>query len=245
MVLFLNEYAFLEIPKILQEPLRCIRIPIGSVLKLCILASEDPLVYKWYFNQQLVASVSTSFFAVSTSADPTLHDGEYYCSVSNWKGVVFSNIFCVRVSNEDLAQDPCADFKLDFCSIQYNEVCAHVRASTGMVLAILEHVCILSPNAFTISDWFERDISNTVGVDIALSICNEFGKYPDLAKRQAYRSSIVTIRPNAKSITWKENTMHLWICHNAYFSPNFDLLVLKRSNDDDDGWMEMPKTKYR
>lgn len=173
------------------------------------------------------------------------HNGFYTCLITNWRGSVVSQGTRVEVGDEFINHDPCDAYRIDPSTLIQYEVMLHINGKTGGVLnSPLGPVLSVPPMSFSIKDWFDTDVSDTVGLDVALRVVSPEALSVFLPLKQRYMSPIVQFRPDNAKVVFSPSVQlrcaHSCVLNRSHF--NIKVVKLKELGKHGQEWHEY--TKY-
>ncbi|ETI56401.1 hypothetical protein F443_01044 [Phytophthora nicotianae P1569] len=150
---------------------------IDSFVEVALVAKGEPLTYQWFIQPDgqdagvSIDGATQSFIFISPSIQPH-NEGIYYCEVSNRRGKIVSTRMVLRVVDDRVLFDPALNFIVDRALLT---PAAHtvrcLRASAG---GRVNHeqtgaIIVFQPDFFVCLDRDGNDVSDTHGVEIAIS----------------------------------------------------------------------------
>lgn len=107
--------------------------------------------------------------------------------------------------------------------------------------------CIILPNSFVLRDWSNNDVSNSVGLQVALFVANP-QDYAPLAAKEKYVAPIVQMRPCLDKVVFSPK-VRIRIPHSAVsHAIMFQILPVKLVYDKEQSkflWKSISSENYR
>jgi hypothetical protein len=144
-------------------------------VEVSIIAKGEPLSYQWFCNDTPIEGATLPLFYLAQSVQPH-NAGVYRCEIRNRKGRTLSTAMDVQVIDDRVLPDPTKSFRVDKRQLRSGyDAWRNVKAITGGFVrhAAIGVTALLPPGFFVCHDAGGNDVSNSLGVDIA--ICNVSG----------------------------------------------------------------------
>lgn len=164
-----------DAPLIQHDLPSVLRAPIESSVEVSIIAKGEPLSYQWFCNDSPVEGATSPLFYLAQSVQQH-NAGVYRCEIRNGRGRTLSTAMDVQVVDDRVLPDPTCSFRVDKRQLRSGyDAWRNVKAAVGGFVrhAAIGATVLLPPGFFVCHDAGGVDVSNSLGVDIA--ICNAFG----------------------------------------------------------------------
>ncbi|GMF12410.1 unnamed protein product [Phytophthora lilii] len=196
-------------------------------------SARRPLTYQWFVqidgkdDGTPIEGATQPFIFLSPSIQPH-NEGIYYCEVVNRRGRVVSTRMTVRVVDDRLPPDPTLSFVVERTQLAAgNHTLRCLKASTGGRVRHLhtDTTVMFQPDFFTCFDRDGINVSDTHGVEIAISRRVNDESRLRLRHGESLVSALVEVMPNSMGSLLRPAL--LWLPHYLVTDTKYSAVVVE------------------